>query len=65
MPDGALDALHERGARFDESTPGHGIGLAIVRDIAVSYGGSLAAGRSELGGAEFRITIPPAASAKG
>ena len=64
IPDGAMEALQERGTRFDESTPGHGIGLAIVRDIAASYGGKLSAGRSELGGAEFRVTIPAGGSAK-
>ena len=32
----------ERGVRADQSTPGHGIGLAIVRDIVQVYGGELA-----------------------
>lgn len=32
----------ERGVRADQSTPGHGIGLAIVRDIIQVYGGELA-----------------------
>ncbi|MBL8498011.1 GHKL domain-containing protein [Nitrosomonas sp. JL21] len=31
----------ERGVRADQSTPGHGIGLAIVRDIIQVYGGEL------------------------
>lgn len=31
----------ERGVRADQSTPGHGIGLAIVRDIMQVYGGEL------------------------
>ena len=50
-----------RGVRLDESTPGHGIGLAIVRDIAASYGGELEIVRSELGGAAIRVLIPPLA----
>jgi two-component system sensor histidine kinase PhoQ len=58
IPDDAADALLERGTRLDESTPGHGIGLSVVREIAESYGGQLDIGRSELGGAEFRVTIP-------
>jgi two-component system sensor histidine kinase PhoQ len=58
VPDDAVDALLERGTRLDESTPGHGIGLAVVKELAESYGGQLAIGRSELGGAEFRVTIP-------
>lgn len=43
--------LMERGARADESVPGHGIGLAMVRDIATAYGGRVTVERSALGGA--------------
>jgi signal transduction histidine kinase len=51
--------------RLDESTPGHGIGLAVVKDIARSYGGRLSIKRSEqLGGAEISVSIPPVTSAK-
>ena len=49
--------LLERGTRLDESAPGHGIGLAVVRDIAVSYGGSVRIGRSARGGAEVQVTL--------
>ncbi len=59
IPAEAADALLKRGTRLDESTPGHGIGLAIVQDIARSYGGSLAISRSALGGAEILVSIPP------
>ncbi len=45
--------------RLDESTPGHGIGLAVVKDIARSYGGRLKIGKSDLGGAEIMVSIPP------
>ncbi|MEM8816896.1 MAG: ATP-binding protein [Pseudomonadota bacterium] len=55
----ARDALLERGMRLDETTPGDGIGLAIVKDIAESYGGHLAIQESDLGGAQFTITVPP------
>ena len=58
IPGEAADALLERGTRLDESTPGHGIGLAVVREIAESYGGRLEIACSDLGGAEFRVTIP-------
>ncbi len=61
IPEDAAETLLERGTRLDEATPGHGIGLAIVRDIAKSYGGSLTIGRSTLGGARFTVDIPPAA----
>ncbi len=60
IPEEAAEALLARGTRLDESTPGHGIGLAIVKDIAESYGGKLAIRRSEdYGGAEITVTIPP------
>ena len=60
IPDGAADALMQRGTRLDESTPGHGIGLAIVKDIARAAGGTLTIGSSGLGGARVVVTIPPA-----
>jgi len=59
VPENAVDALLNRGTRLDESTPGHGIGLAIVKDIASSYGGSVTISRSTLGGAKIVISIPP------
>jgi len=63
IPQDAADALLERGMRLDESTPGHGIGLAVVKDIARSYGGRLSIRRcSDLGGAEITVSIPPVAS---
>ncbi len=64
IPDDAADALLQRGMRLDESTPGHGIGLAVVKDIAKSYGGKLSIARSDLGGAEITVSIPPMAAAR-
>ena len=61
IPEDAADALLQRGTRLDESAPGHGIGLAVVRDIAKSYGGSVSIGVSELGGASITVDIPPTA----
>jgi len=58
IPEAAADVLLQRGTRLDESTPGHGIGLAVVKEIAESYGGKLEIGQSDLGGAELRATIP-------
>lgn len=58
IPPDAADVLLQRGTRLDESTPGHGIGLAIVKDIALSYGGELTIGQSGLGGAEITVSIP-------
>lgn len=58
IPESAAQDLLQRGTRLDESTPGHGIGLAIVNDIAHSYGGQITIGRSDLGGAEIVVSIP-------
>jgi two-component system sensor histidine kinase PhoQ len=60
VPENAVDELLLRGTRLDESTPGHGIGLAVVKELAESYGGGLEISQSGLGGAEFRVTIPSA-----
>jgi two-component system sensor histidine kinase PhoQ len=64
IPPEAADALLQRGMRLDEATPGHGIGLAVVKDIAHSYGGRLSIQTSDLGGAEFTVSIPPVSTAK-
>ncbi len=45
----------ERGVRADQSTPGHGIGLAIVRDIMQVYGGELSIENNPDGG--LRVTL--------
>ena len=49
--------LFKRGRRADESVPGQGIGLAVVHDTVELYRGSLAVGRSDLGGAEVRVEL--------
>lgn len=50
-----------RGARLDESVPGSGLGLSIVRDIAKLYGGDIQFGKSPAGGLSVRLTLPSAA----
>jgi two-component system sensor histidine kinase PhoQ len=64
IPEDAAAALLQRGMRLDEATPGHGIGLAVVKDIARSYGGQLSIQESKLGGAEITVSIPPLTAAK-
>jgi len=55
----ALDGLDGRGVRIDESTPGHGLGLAICRDIVQAYDGRLVFARApELGGFLVTVRIP-------
>lgn len=57
---GVSDAelILQRGVRSDERVPGHGIGLATVRDILQAYGGDIVIGHSPLGGADIRLRLP-------
>jgi signal transduction histidine kinase len=48
----------ERGERLDETVPGSGFGLAIVRDISKLYGGFFVLEASELGGLKTVLTLP-------
>lgn len=53
------EAAIARGSRLDEQVAGHGLGLAIVRDIAQACGGSLSLEDSvELGGLCARLRLP-------
>lgn len=47
----------ERGVRADQSTPGHGIGLAIVRDIVQVYDGELSIENQPTGGACITLRL--------
>ena len=50
--------IFERGIRADSYQQGHGIGLAIVRDLINSYSGQLTVSTSEtLGGAKFEFSF--------
>jgi signal transduction histidine kinase len=46
------------GVRLDESVPGSGLGLGIVRDISGLYGGSLTLDRASIGGLKAVLTLP-------
>ncbi len=48
----------QRGVRADEKVPGHGLGLAMVRDTVDLYGGSLSIEQSTLGGARISFSLP-------
>lgn len=49
-----------RGKRLDEATPGSGLGLSIVLELAELYHGSLELGESDLGGLSVRLALPAA-----
>ena len=55
-----FDHVMRRGHKLDESKPGHGQGLGIVKDIAALYGGSLQLERSHLGGLQAKLDLPSA-----
>lgn len=53
----AAARIFERGARAGDGPGGHGIGLAMVRDIAAVYGGSTAVTRGGFGGARVTVVL--------
>lgn len=55
--DSALSLL-ARGARLDETVPGHGIGLAVAYDIIAAYDGALSLGRNADGGGLVTVDLP-------
>lgn len=53
------DTLLRRGGRLDEQEPGHGLGLAIVRDLVEAYRGTLELDESDrLGGLSVNVSLP-------
>jgi signal transduction histidine kinase len=52
------EAVLQRGVRADEAAPGSGFGLAIVRELAELYGGTIALEASPLGGLRARLDLP-------
>lgn len=52
-----VQTLLERGRRADESVPGQGIGLAVVRETVALYHGRLSLGRSAAGGVEATVEL--------
>ncbi|KFC64066.1 Integral membrane sensor signal transduction histidine kinase precursor [Bosea sp. LC85] len=58
LPSEALLDVLKRGRRLDETTPGSGLGLSIVVDLAKLYGGEVTLERSRLGGLRARLLLP-------
>lgn len=47
-----------RGVRLDESKPGSGLGLSIVKDITSEYDGELILSEAKLGGLRVELILP-------
>lgn len=60
MSDAEAEKALKRGTRLDESLPGSGLGLSIVKDIASEYGGTLSLGKAEMNGLSARLNLPAA-----
>ena len=60
IPDDARARMFQRGVQLDEQRPGSGLGLDIVRSLTETYGGSVQALASPLGGARLRLCLPEA-----
>lgn len=53
-----IETALKRGARLDEATPGSGLGLSIVKDLADAYNGALTFSRSQVGGLHAELRLP-------
>lgn len=58
VPPEALEQIQQRGFRLDETQPGHGIGLSIVKQIIHAYQGDIFFSHSNLGGLNVKILLP-------
>ncbi|MCF6220291.1 MAG: HAMP domain-containing histidine kinase [Robiginitomaculum sp.] len=58
LPTKAYDVVFDLGMRWDETTPGGGLGLAIVRELVNLYGGTCKLGKSPLNGLRVDIILP-------
>jgi signal transduction histidine kinase len=60
LPEERRAEVMKRGARLDESSPGSGLGLSIVDELARAYGGEVRLGASAMGGLKVEVDLPRA-----
>lgn len=60
IPEEEIENVMRRGHKLDESKPGHGQGLGIVKDIVDLYGGKLKLAKSPKGGLQAKLDLPAA-----
>jgi len=53
-----IEQLILRGSRLDETIEGHGLGLAIAKDIVKLYVGDISFSSSDIGGLQVKINFP-------
>ncbi|MEC9483244.1 MAG: sensor histidine kinase [Halomonas sp.] len=58
VEESALSQLGQRGKRLDERTHGHGLGLAILKQIVTQYRGRVTFSSPRGGGLHLRIVLP-------
>jgi len=61
LPPESYEHVFGLGERLDERTPGHGLGLSIVRDLVGLYEGRVALDIAPLGGLRVILTFPAVA----
>jgi signal transduction histidine kinase len=52
------ESVMARGARLDESVPGSGLGLGIVRELVSLYGGNVSLASASSGGLRVELELP-------
>ena len=58
IPDEDIENVLKRGIRADETTDGHGIGLAVVNELVALYKGTIVSKRGDEGGQKWEIFLP-------
>lgn len=58
VPPAERERVLQRGVRADTRAPGQGIGLAVVAELVLDYGGSIRVEDSPLGGARVTLGLP-------